>query len=117
MVPPADRVGQIRSYTAYLEKLFQTRVRGMWMPERVWEQSLVSDIAAAGVEYTVLDDYHFKQAGLEEHQLFGYYLTEDNGGLLRIFPRRERMRCLGPVLHPEADGRAFGGAARRKPAA
>jgi len=72
MIPPQDRVGQIQSYTAYLENLFQTRVRGMWVPERVWEQNLVSDIAAAGIEYTVLDDYHFKQAGLEEHQLFGY---------------------------------------------
>ena len=25
-------------------------VRGMWMPERVWEQSLTSDLAAAGIE-------------------------------------------------------------------
>ncbi len=86
MIPPRDRVGQIRSYTEYLQKLFQTKIRGMWVPERVWEQNLVTDIAAAGIEYTVLDDYHFKQAGLEEHQLFGYYLSEDNGRLIRIFP-------------------------------
>jgi len=115
MIPPQDRVGQIRSYTAYLEKLFQTRVRGMWMPERVWEQSLVSDIAAAGIEYTVLDDYHFKQAGLEEHQLFGYYLTEDNGGLLRIFPGSERMRYLVPFRNPEESVAYFGEVASQNP--
>jgi alpha-amylase len=113
MIPPQDRVGQIQSYTAYLEKLFQTRVRGMWVPERVWEQNLVSDIAAAGIEYTVLDDYHFKQAGLEEHQLFGYYLSEDNGRLLRIFPGSERMRYLVPFRNPEETIAYFGEVAGR----
>src|SRR5215831_979050 len=89
MIPQRDRVGQIRTYTTYLEELFQTKVRGMWVPERVWEQNLVSAIADAGIEYTVLDDYHFKQAGVEEDRLFGYYVTEDEGRLLRIFPGSE----------------------------
>jgi len=115
MIPPEDRVGQIRSYTAYLENLFQTRVRGMWVPERVWEQNLVSDMAAAGIEYTVLDDYHFKQAGLEEHQLFGYYLSEENGRLLRIFPGSERMRYLVPFRNPEESVAYFGEVAGKNP--
>jgi alpha-amylase len=113
MIPPRDRVGQIRSYTEYLQKLFQTKVRGMWVPERVWEQNLVSDIAAAGIEYTVLDDYHFKQAGLEEQQLFGYYLSEDNGRLIRIFPGSERMRYLVPFRNPEETIAYFGEVAGR----
>ena len=37
----------------------------MWMPERVWEQSFARDLVDAGIEYTVLDDFHFKNAGLE----------------------------------------------------
>jgi hypothetical protein len=101
MIPPRDRVGQITAYRDYLQGLFGQPVRGMWVPERVWEQNLVSDIADAGMEYTVLDDYHFKQAGLDEGQLFGYYLTEDNGRLLRIFPGSERMRYLIPFRNPE----------------
>jgi hypothetical protein len=108
MIPPHDRVGQIRAYSTYLEKIFATRVRGMWVPERVWEQNLVTDIAAAGIEYTVLDDYHFKHAGLEERQLFGYYLTEDNGRLLRVFPGSERMRYLVPFRNPEESIGYFG---------
>src|SRR5262245_48853354 len=55
MIPSRDRVGQIESYRKYLEDLLHTRVRGIWVAERVWEQNLVSDIAAAGMEYTVLD--------------------------------------------------------------
>lgn len=115
MIPPRDRLGQIRNYSLYLEDLFQTRIRGMWVPERVWEQNLVSAIAAAGIEYTVLDDFHFKQAGLEEEQLFGYYLTEDNGRLLRIFPGSERMRYLVPFQNPEETLAYLGWVASQNP--
>src|SRR5260370_22879386 len=115
MIPSSDRVGQISSYSKYLAELFQIRVRGMWVPERVWEPELVSDIAKGGIEYTVLDDYHFKQAGLEEHRLFGYYLSEDQGNLLRIFPGSERMRYLVPCLNPEESVAYFGEVASKDP--
>jgi alpha-amylase len=115
MIPSRDRIGQIASYKAHLENLFQSRVRGMWIPERVWEQSLVSDIVAAGIEYTVLDDYHFRQAGLDEDRLFGYYLTEDEGRLLRVFPGSERMRYLIPFRNPEESIHYFGELAGRHP--
>lgn len=115
MIPPRDRVGQIRTYSTYLENLFRTRVRGMWVPERVWEQELVRDIACAGIEYTVLDDYHFKQAGLEEHQLFGHFLSEDDGRLIRIFPGSERMRYLVPFQNPEDTIGYFGEVASKNP--
>jgi len=42
MIPHRDRVGQIRSYSAYLQELFGQPIRGMWVPERVWEQHLVA---------------------------------------------------------------------------
>lgn len=100
MIPKRDRIGQIRTYTKFLEELFPAKIRGMWIPERVWEQNLVSDIATAGIEYTVLDDHHFKQAGLSDKDLLGYYLSEDEGKLLRIFPNSEAMRYLVPWRDP-----------------
>ena len=66
MIPPRDRVGQITRYAEWLADRFGTPINGMWMPERVWEQSLTSDLAEAGVRYTLLDDFHFKNAGLDE---------------------------------------------------
>ena len=69
---------------------------------------MTRDLAAAGVEYTLLDDFHFKQAGLEEDRLFGYYLSEDNGKVLRIFPGSERMRYLVPFRNPEETLAYFG---------
>jgi alpha-amylase len=73
----------------------------MWMPERVWEQSLTSDLADAGVRYTLLDDFHFKNAGLAEEQLHGYYITEDDAKLLSIMPGSERLRYLIPFREPD----------------
>ena len=49
-IPRRDRIGQIREYKKYLEQLFSTTVRGMWVPERVWEQSFAGDIAEAGMK-------------------------------------------------------------------
>lgn len=101
MLPSHDRVGQIRAYSTYLSTLFSTNIRGMWMPERVWESSLTTDIARAGIDFTVLDDFHFKAAGWSEDKLFGSYLTEDDGNLLRVFPGSERLRYLLPFAAPE----------------
>ena len=66
MIPSRDRIGQIRSYSRWLQNRLGTAVRGMWIPERVWEQALARDLVDAGIEYTILDDFHFKMAGLTD---------------------------------------------------
>ena len=101
MIPSRDRVGQIRGYTRWLQNRLGATVRGMWMPERVWEQSLTRDLVDAGIEYTVLDDFHFKNAGLTESQLTGHLLTEDEGRMLAVFPGSERLRYLIPFGTPQ----------------
>ncbi len=101
MIPPRDRVGQIARYSDWLQSRLGATVRGMWIPERVWEQCLVSDLAAAGIKYTVLDDYHFRNAGLTPDVLHGYYVTEDNGNVLSVFPGSERLRYLIPFAEPQ----------------
>jgi hypothetical protein len=101
MIPPRDRVGQIATYTRWLEARLGATVRGCWIPERVWEQSFTSDLVAAGIQYTMLDDSHFKNAGLSEDELHGYYLTEDNGNLLAVFPDSEPLRYMIPFAAPQ----------------
>ena len=100
MIPSRDRIGQIRDYTGWLESRLGADIRGMWIPERVWEQQLTSDLHAAGIQYSLLDDRHFKNAGLRDEQLHGYYVTEDDGHLLSIFPGSERLRYLIPFAQP-----------------
>ncbi|CAN5913075.1 DUF1926 domain-containing protein [soil metagenome] len=117
MIPHRDRVGQIRSYSKYLEDLFGQPIRGMWMPERVWEQQLVSALAEAGIEFTVLDDFHFQRAGMAADNLFGYYLTEDEGRLLKVFPNSETMRYLVPWKEPHATYEYLRKLAEKRPGA
>ncbi len=100
MIPHRDRVGQIRDYSRHLEDLFGQPIRGMWVPERVWEPGLVPAIVEAGIEFTVLDDFHFSRTGLGPDDLYGYYLTEDQGRILKVFPNCERMRYLIPWEEP-----------------
>lgn len=100
MIPSRDRIGQINAYTRWLEHRLGAKVQGAWVPERVWEQSLTADLASAGVRYTVLDDFHFKNAGLREDELCGYFLTEDDGQLLSVFPGSEPLRYLIPFGQP-----------------
>ena len=101
MIPTRDRVGQIAKFSQWLEKHVCPKVNGMWVPERVWESNLASSIADAGIRYTVLDDYHFRRAGLTNDQLFGDYVVEDEGRILRIFPGSEKLRYLIPFSSPE----------------
>jgi alpha-amylase len=115
MIPFRDRVGQIRSFSRYLEELFGARIRGMWVPERVWEQQLVSAIVEADIEYTVLDDFHFERAGCSGDDVFGYYLTEDNGHLLKVFPGSEALRYTMPFQEPHASYDFLRKLAERRP--
>lgn len=101
MLPRRDRRGQIRTYTHALQRRFGHAPLGMWLSERVWEQQLAGDLGACGIQHTVLDDFHFRQLGLDDGQLHGYYLTEDDGRALAIFPGRERLRYLMPFAPPE----------------
>ena len=89
----------------------------MWIPERVWEAGLVSDLSSAGVEYTILDDFHFRGAGLPEEALWGDYVTEDQGQTLRIFPGSEQLRYTIPFQEPQATIDVLRSIADRKPGA
>ena len=100
-IPRRDRIGQIQRFSEHLNQLFRTSVRGLWLPERVWEQSFAGDIAAAGLQYTMVDDYHFRCAGIPQNELMGYYATEDEGRILFMFPDSERLRYLIPFAKPE----------------
>ena len=114
-IPRRDRVGQIRAYSQHLERLFGVGVRGMWVPERVWEQTFAADITEAGIEYSIVDDFHFRSAGVKSNDLFGYYFTEDEGRLLKVFPGSERLRYTIPFQDPEATIEFLRGIAEKHP--
>lgn len=92
VIPERDRVGQILMMSNWLEKVFGKRPRGIWLAERVWEPSLAKTLATAGIEFTILDDFHLQSAGVPRNELKGYFLTEEDGYPLAIFPINEPLR-------------------------
>jgi len=96
VLPDADKRGQIERLSAFLKSEFGVHPRGMWLAERVWEPTLPRALREAGVEYVLVDDQHFALAGLAPDELGGYYLTEDQGATVGVFPINGRLRHLIP---------------------
>ncbi|MDR7487027.1 MAG: DUF1926 domain-containing protein [Armatimonadota bacterium] len=96
VIPDPDKRGQIRKMTDAVRALFGVDATGLWLAERVWEPHLPRPLAAAGVRYTIVDDAHFFRAGLGEHDLDGYFVTEETGAPLAIFPSLKALRYRIP---------------------
>jgi len=104
-IPSRDRRSQIGRLSDAVEREFGTRPEGLWLTERVWEASLVPDLHASGIGYTVIDDYHFLCTGFDEARLDGYYMTEEGGVPLALFPISKKLRYALPFL-PVSDALA-----------
>lgn len=100
-IPDIDKAGQIKKLTDYIKKKFSYRPKGLWLAERVWEPSLVQPLKVAGVEYIILDDAHFLSSGIDEKRLRGYFITEEQGITLKIFPISRKLRYIIPFAQPE----------------
>ncbi len=98
-IPQKDRIGQIKMMNKFLYNTFGVKPQGLWLTERVWEQSIVKDIADTGIKYTLVDDYVFYMAGInkkENPEITDYYLTEEEGRVLYIFPISQTLRYYIP---------------------
>jgi alpha-amylase len=94
LIPTNDKLGQLEKMTTWLRVRFETRPRGCWIVEKVWEQSLASVLSASGMDYTFVDDRQFAIAGVNEEDLFMPFITEDQGKIITILPVSERMSEL-----------------------
>lgn len=101
IIPDEDKLGQIEMESEFIKKNFLAGPRGLWLAERVWEPQLAKTLNLAKVEYITVDDYHFISAGADENDLFGYYVTEEEGYKLNVFPISKRLRYLVPFRMPQ----------------
>lgn len=101
IVPDADKRGQIAKMTHAIKNEFGYAAEGLWLAERVWEPHLARALGESGVRYTIVDDTHFHAVGLDDRQLLGYYVTEDEGVAIALFPSLRRLRYLIPWVSPE----------------
>ncbi len=102
VIPSEDRVAQIKMLNGSIASDFKQTPKGLWLTERVWESSLIPDLHRAGIKYTVMDDYHFQCAGFDEDILDGYYMSEEGGKEIGLFPISKKLRYAIPFLNVDS---------------
>jgi alpha-amylase len=100
-LPEHDRIDQLTRMAEVVERIAGRRARGAWLAERVWEPDLPTSLAAAGYQWTILDDQHFRAASIPEANLWGAYTTEDQGHLLTVFGTEQGLRYRIPFGNVE----------------
>ncbi|MFA5216797.1 alpha-amylase/4-alpha-glucanotransferase domain-containing protein [Sulfuricurvum sp.] len=101
VIPSRDRLAQINRLNDSISSRFKQTPKGLWLTERVWESALIPDLVKGGIEYTVMDDYHFQCAGFDEAILDGYYLSEEGGEQIALFPISKKLRYAVPFMRVE----------------
>ncbi|MDD5117663.1 MAG: DUF1926 domain-containing protein [Sulfuricurvum sp.] len=107
VIPSRDRVAQIGRLNDSIAERFSQVPQGLWLTERVWESALIPDLNRAGINYTVMDDYHFQCAGFDKEVLDGYYMSEEGGVPMGLFPISQKLRYAIPFLNVDSAIRAI----------
>jgi alpha-amylase len=94
MIPMSDKLGQLEKMTTWLRVHFETRPRGCWIAEKVWEPSLASVLRASGIDYTFVDDGQFRIAGVAEEDLWHPFIAEDQGKIISLLPVSADLAAL-----------------------
>ena len=101
VIPERDRQGQLAMMRRFLKERFGAVPRGCWLTERIWEPHLPMTLEGADLEYVVVDDAHFKATGFGSEEMRGFFLSEEDGRYIRIFPIDKSLRYLIPFKEPE----------------
>ncbi|MBB5022605.1 hypothetical protein HNR37_001943 [Desulfurispira natronophila] len=83
-----------------MQQEFGQKPKGLWLTERIWDSSIVPALVRCGVEYAIVDDYHFVTAGFPQTDMDGFYYTEEGGYGLKLFPISEKLRYTIPFQSP-----------------
>ncbi len=101
LIPERDILGQVKLMNEKIKSFTGYKASGVWLTERVWEPTLIKPLAKAGIKFAIVDDWHFSYVGRKPDDLSGYYVTEDDGEKLFIFPGSERLRYTIPFRMPQ----------------
>ncbi len=100
LIPDSDKRGQILKLSRYLRQKIGAVAEGLWLTERVYEPHLVLPLSQAGMRYAVVNYNHF-ELGINKEELKGYFLTEEQGFPLNLFPINGKLRDLIPFQEAE----------------
>ncbi len=101
IIPERDRQGQLAMMKDFVDGAFGVKPRGCWLTERIWDPHLPDTLSKADLEYVIVDDSHFKSTGFTSQQMRGFFLSEENGVYINVFPIDKTLRYLTPFHDPQ----------------
>ncbi|MDF1498438.1 MAG: DUF1926 domain-containing protein [Patescibacteria group bacterium] len=101
IISDKDKKAQLKVMSDFIKDKFNKIPKGIWLTERIWEPQMAKIISEANLKFTFLDDDHFRSAGIKDKELTGYYMTEDSGKPLAIFPINKKLRFKIPFSKVE----------------
>ncbi len=86
LIPIEDRVEQVRKYIELFRKLIgDYPLKGFWLPERFWDQTIPPVISRFGYEYVFVDDQLLYSKGMKWGDSKYLWITEDSGKPVKLF--------------------------------
>ncbi len=101
ILPERDAISQIKILSDSIRKHFGYEPKGAWLAERVWEPHIVRLLNTSNVLFTILDDTHFRTALNTDSEILNFYITEENGKTLYLFPVSKKLRYSMPFKLPQ----------------
>lgn len=101
VITERDIKSQISLMQDFCFREFGVRPKGFWTAERVWDPEIPNLVSGFGLVYTILDDIHFRYAGIHEEDLYGYFITERLNNKLIVFPIDKFLRYSIPFRLPQ----------------
>ncbi|WP_320035249.1 alpha-amylase/4-alpha-glucanotransferase domain-containing protein [Halarcobacter sp.] len=95
-IPSHDRVAQINKLSDFIIENFNQKPRGLWLTERIWDDSIIDDLKECDIDYVIVDDYHLIASGFKKDELNGYFLTENSNNQMALFPINKDLRYIIP---------------------
>lgn len=95
-IPSESRVEQINKLSKFIEKNFNQKPRGLWLTERIWDDSIIDDLKKCHIDYVIVDDYHLIASGFDKKSLNGYFMTENSNNSIGLFPINKDLRYIIP---------------------
>ena len=100
-IPKDDRQAQLSLMNRLINHIYGYIPSGAWVTEHAWEPSLTIDLAKSKIQYICLPKEHFTSVGLEEDKLNGYFITEDEGRKIGVFPITYKLHDLAVKHSPQ----------------
>ena len=100
IIPDRDKEKQIQLMIDWWYENYSVKPKGLWLAERVWEPDLADTFVEAGLEYTIVDDYHMLRSGADGDKVFKPCTVQREKGPFVLFPALTCLRYYMPFRSP-----------------